>query len=131
MENEKKAKFIQIATPRVNNVKKSIRILSNCSSDNYDYTEEDINEMFEVLYTSLNETEAKFRERFKEDKEFAFPSAKDISLIDDSNYEEKENENEEEENLNENEAEENQNENEEDENKENVEEETDFSSDDF
>lgn len=78
MDIEKRKKFIEIATKRVNNVKDSIRILSNCSNDNYEYNEEDVNEMMTALQETLDEAEKRFRERFKKDVPFEFSSSLDL-----------------------------------------------------
>lgn len=65
--------FLRLATKRVSSVLKSFRILGNCSNrNNYEYTSEQIEKMFEVLQTSLNNTEAKFTPSKKEQESFKF-----------------------------------------------------------
>ena len=65
--------FLRLATKRVSSVLKSFRILGNCSNrNNYAYSSEQINKMFEVLQVALNNTEAKFTPSKQETESFKF-----------------------------------------------------------
>jgi len=65
--------FLRLATKRVSSVLKSLRILGNCSNrNNYEYTSEQIEKMFETIQVGLNTTEAKFTPSKKEQESFEF-----------------------------------------------------------
>ena len=65
--------FIRLATKRVSSVLKSLRILGNCSNrNNYEYSTEQINKMFETIQEALTNTEAKFTPSKKEQESFNF-----------------------------------------------------------
>ncbi len=62
MENEsKKEKFIRIAEPRVNKVIDALHVLEHCANTNtYEYSNEDINKIFDTLEAELDKTRRKF-----------------------------------------------------------------------
>lgn len=69
-ENEtKNEKFVRIATPRVQAIISKIEILSNCSSSNYEYTDEQVEAMFGAITSSLNECRKSFQPKEKTEKE--------------------------------------------------------------
>jgi len=69
----KAERFLRLATKRVSSILKSFRILGNCSKkNNYEYTSEQIEKMFESLQVALNSTEAKFTPSKKEQESFNF-----------------------------------------------------------
>lgn len=69
-ENESKnEKFIRIASPRVNSVIDKLDILSNCASSNYEYTEEQVENMFMAIRYAVDSCYAQFRPKVKTEKE--------------------------------------------------------------
>lgn len=64
---EKRNKFIEYAGKRVNNVLHDIQILEPMArSNSYDFTKEDIDEMFEAMQETLNEAKEEFYKKFEE-----------------------------------------------------------------
>ena len=65
--------FIRLATPRVEKVLKSLRILGNCSNrGNYAYSQEQVDKMFEVITTAVRDTFGKFTKSKQEQESFNF-----------------------------------------------------------
>jgi len=65
--------FLRIAKPRVENVRKALRILGNCSNrNNYSYTKEQVNRMFSSISEALENTMFKFTPSKKEQESFDF-----------------------------------------------------------
>ena len=80
---EKRQKFIEYAGKRVNNVMHDIQILEPMSrSNSYDYTKQDLEEMFTAMEECLNQTKEEFYKKFAEKeakaarKTFTFGSTK-------------------------------------------------------
>lgn len=70
MEETRNERFRRIASKRTNEILEKIRILGNCSNkSSYEYTEEEVNKIFNEIEKQLKFTKAKFlagkRERFK------------------------------------------------------------------
>ena len=64
---EKRAKFIECAGKRVNNVLHDIQILEPMArSSVYDFTKQDIEEMFNAMQETLNDAKAEFYKKFEE-----------------------------------------------------------------
>ncbi len=64
---EKRQKFIEYAGKRVNNVMHDIQILEPMSrSSSYDYTKQDLEEMFSAMEECLNQTKEEFYKKFAE-----------------------------------------------------------------
>ena len=64
---EKRNKFIEFAGKRVNNVLHDIQILEPMArSNNYDYTKQDIEEMFTAIEDTLTEAKEEFYKKFEE-----------------------------------------------------------------
>ena len=64
---EKRKKFMEYAGKRVNNVLHDIQILEPMSrSTSYDFTKEDVAEMFNAMQETLNNTRAEFERKFEE-----------------------------------------------------------------
>jgi hypothetical protein len=62
--NERRERFIRVATRRTNAVLKKIAILSNCSNRNaYEYTDEEVNRIFNEIEKELRSARMKFRLR--------------------------------------------------------------------
>ena len=78
---EKRNKFMEYAGKRVNNVLHDIQILEPMArSNSYDFTKQDIEEMFSAMQESLNEAKEEFYKKFEEKqkatkKVFTFGSA--------------------------------------------------------
>lgn len=79
---EKRNKFIEYAGKRVNNVLHDIQILEPMArSSTYDFTKQDIEEMFNAMEETLKEAKEEFYKKFEEKqkqakKVFSFGSAK-------------------------------------------------------
>ena len=57
----KRERFIRIAEARTNKILEMMRLLGNCAStNNYEYTEEDIKKIFGALERELKNTKSKF-----------------------------------------------------------------------
>lgn len=64
---EKREKFMEYAGKRVNNVLHDIQILEPMArSSSYDFTKEDIDEMFAAMQETLNEAKEEFYKKFEE-----------------------------------------------------------------
>ena len=64
---EKRKKFMEYAGKRVNNVLHDIQILEPMSrSTSYDFTRQDVEEMFNAMQETLNNTKAEFERKFEE-----------------------------------------------------------------
>ena len=64
---EKRKKFMEYAGKRVNNVLHDIQILEPMSrSASYDFTRQDVEEMFAAMQETLNNTKAEFEKKFEE-----------------------------------------------------------------
>lgn len=73
-ENEtKNEKFLRIATPRVNAIIDKLDILSNCAGSNYEYTDEQVETMFQAIRDAVDDCYNEFRPKVKTEKErFSF-----------------------------------------------------------
>ncbi len=57
----KRERFVRLAEARTNKILEMIRLLGNCSSKaNYEYSEEDVKEIFGALEKELRNTKNKF-----------------------------------------------------------------------
>ena len=57
----KRERFIRIAEARTNKILEMMRLLGNCAStNNYEYTDEDIKKIFTALERELKNTKNKF-----------------------------------------------------------------------
>ena len=64
---EKRKKFMEYAGKRVNNVLHDIQILEPMSrSAAYDFTKQDVEEMFYAMQETLNNAKAEFEKKFEE-----------------------------------------------------------------
>lgn len=85
---EKRQKFIEYAGKRVNNVMHDIQILEPMSrSNSYDFTKQDLEEMFTAMQDCLNATKEEFYKKFEEKeakvarKTFTFGSSNSINNV--------------------------------------------------
>lgn len=82
---EKRNKFMEFAGKRVNNVMHDIQILEPMArSSAYDFTKEDVEEMFNAMQETLNDAKAEFYKKFEEKakaekKVFSFGTSKPVS----------------------------------------------------
>ena len=66
---EKRKKFMEYAGKRVNNVLHDIQILEPMSrSASYDFTRQDVDEMFSAMQETLNNAKAEFEKRMRGQK---------------------------------------------------------------
>ena len=66
----KRERFVRLAEARTNKILNMLRLLGNCASkNNYEYTDDDVRQIFNVLEKELKATKAKFsgQEDEKED----------------------------------------------------------------
>lgn len=64
--NEKREKFMEVAGKRVTNILEGFRILVPMAKSNtYDFTKEDIEDMFTAMQESLDETKREFLKKFE------------------------------------------------------------------
>ena len=84
---EKRNKFMEYAGKRVNNVMHDIQILEPMARSNaYDFTKEDVEEMFNAMQETLNDAKAEFDKKFEEKaraekKVFTFGTSKSTTKI--------------------------------------------------
>jgi ABC-type Fe3+-hydroxamate transport system substrate-binding protein len=63
---EDRQSFIRLATRRVNNTLKYIRLIGNLSNtSNYQYTDEDVQKIFSTLQRELDDCRERFEKRKK------------------------------------------------------------------
>lgn len=90
--DEKRQKFMEYAGKRVNNILHDIQILEPMSrSNSYDFTKQDVDEMFSAMQQSLNDAKDEFYKKFEEKaraekKQFSFGEANTSveQIVDDS-----------------------------------------------
>lgn len=91
---EKRAKFMEFAGKRVNNVLHDIQILEPMARSNaYDFTKQDIDEMFTAMQETLNDAKEEFYKKFEEKaratkKVFSFGTGRVSVELDDTSVEE-------------------------------------------
>ena len=82
---EKRNKFMEYAGKRVNNVLHDMQILEPMArSNSYDFTKEDVEEMFGAMQSTLNDVRAEFNKKFEEKarnekKVFSFGNTKVVA----------------------------------------------------
>ena len=65
--NNKRDRFLKVASYRTNQALKYIRLISNCSNrNNYDYSESEANKIFTALEEELRITKLKFKSKKKQ-----------------------------------------------------------------
>lgn len=64
MSNLKRERFIKIAEKRTNTIIDTLRLLGNCSNkNNYEYTEEQVKQIFNAIDSELKKTKMKFEKK--------------------------------------------------------------------
>lgn len=87
---EKRKKFMEYAGKRVNNVLHDIQILEPMSrSASYDFTKQDVEEMFTAMQESLDTAKAEFYKKFEEKarsekKTFTFGTTSTLDTVADT-----------------------------------------------
>ena len=82
---EKRNKFMEYAGKRVNNVLHDMQILEPMArSNSYDFTKEDVEEMFGAMQSTLDDVRAEFNKKFEEKarsekKVFSFGNSKVVA----------------------------------------------------
>ena len=82
---EKRNKFMEYAGKRVNNVLHDMQILEPMArSNSYDFTKEDVEEVFGAMQSTLNDVRAEFNKKFEEKarnekKVFSFGNTKVVA----------------------------------------------------
>ena len=71
MEETKQQKFVRIAEPRVTRACKTVSLLGNLEGSNYEYTEEQVDAMFNAVQQALDNARAAFSQKGKP-KKFTF-----------------------------------------------------------
>lgn len=91
---EKRNKFMEFAGKRVNNVLHDIQILEPMARSNaYDFTKQDVEEMFNAMQETLNEAKEEFNKKFEEKakatkKVFSFGNSNNTNNAEDENLNE-------------------------------------------
>ena len=67
MENiSKKERFVKVAEARTDKIISMIRLLANCSNkNNYEYTDSQVNQIFEAISSELRSAKEKFKTKDK------------------------------------------------------------------
>jgi len=84
---EKRQKFMEYAGKRVNNVLHDIQILEPMArSNSYDFTKQDVEEMFSAMQETLNGAKDEFYKKFEEKakstkKVFSFGASTNVNTI--------------------------------------------------
>ena len=82
---EKRNKFMEYAGKRVNNVLHDMQILEPMArSNSYDFTKEDVEEMFGAMQATVDDVKAEFNKKFEEKarsekKVFSFGNSKVVA----------------------------------------------------
>ena len=63
-------KFKRVVVPRVNKALHIIKLIGNCANSQYDYTDDDVQKIFDTLEQALSDTLGKFTKDVIKDKGF-------------------------------------------------------------
>ena len=85
MKELKSDRFRRLAEARVNKIIKMVRLLGNCSGKAYEYTPEQVNQIFITLHTELNLARARYNK--PDQKKFSLSDKDDNDLSDYSEIE--------------------------------------------
>lgn len=85
MKELKSDRFQRLAEARVNKIIKMVRLLGNCSGKAYEYTPEQVNQIFIILHTELNLARARYNK--PDQKKFSLSDKDDNDLSDYSEIE--------------------------------------------
>lgn|SRR5574344_8404 len=87
---EKRSKFIEYAGKRVNNVLHDMQILEPMARSNtYDFTRQDVDQMFNAMQENLNSLKEEFNKKFEEKakserKTFSFGQVETVQSADET-----------------------------------------------
>jgi len=70
----KEQRFIRVVTPRVTKAVKMIKIIGNCAGSTYEYTPEQVEQIFVGLQTAMVELKGRFTAKRQAQPEFTFNS---------------------------------------------------------
>ncbi|GAG90017.1 unnamed protein product [marine sediment metagenome] len=68
----KSARFIRVVTPRIVKAVKAIELIGNCAGSSYESTPEQLEQIFNKLGSTIQETQKKFSAKAAKDDSFAF-----------------------------------------------------------
>lgn len=68
----KAEKFKRLAPPRINKAVHAIELIGNLAGSSYEYTDEEVNKMFDFLQNTLDETKNKFTKTVSSKEKFTF-----------------------------------------------------------
>lgn len=78
MKENKQSRFKRLAEARVNKIAAMLKLLGNCSfTGNYEYTEEQVEKVFQRLQTELDRTYSRFKNAIKGTGRFSLSDDKD------------------------------------------------------
>ena len=63
MKESRRARFQRVAEARANKIIKMIRLLGNCSGPVYEYTDDQVTQIFTVLQTELDNAKERFAQK--------------------------------------------------------------------
>ncbi|MCF1749600.1 hypothetical protein [Mariniradius sediminis] len=75
MKSDKRKRFEKVAENRVEKILDGLRLLGNCSNrNNYEFTKDDVDYMFDEIRRALKDTQSKFESEFvrNEQRKFKF-----------------------------------------------------------
>ena len=73
--DESKAdRFTRVVTPRINKAVKAIRVIGYCSGSTYEFTPEQVKQIVQVLFKSVDNLEANFSKKADKQDSFDFSS---------------------------------------------------------
>ncbi|WP_194775021.1 hypothetical protein [Pararhodonellum marinum] len=65
MKSDKRKRFEKVAENRVEKILDGLRLLGNCSNkNNYEFTKEDVDYMFDEIRRAMKDSQAKFENEF-------------------------------------------------------------------
>lgn len=59
-DESKHSKFIRVCSPRVRKALKAIKLIGNCSTNDYAYSKEQVDKITEALYKAVNTLDQQF-----------------------------------------------------------------------
>ena len=69
--NKKRENFVKLVNKRVNNALKKISLVGNLANkNNYEYSENDVNQIFKALENEIKDCKSKFDDQSKKQNKF-------------------------------------------------------------
>jgi len=73
MKSERRKRFEKVAGNRVHKILEGMRLLGNCANrNNYEYTKEDIEYMFDEIRKTIRDTQVRFESEINRNEQKAF-----------------------------------------------------------